>query len=187
MKLKTAVSTRRAIWGDMRVRAGLLLFTISDTILSATVQSPTSADSNSHPVSPAMSYTSRTPLKPVQNNRHCKHRDPSSQPSSPTRMQSSNSSSRPTSRHSLDARHYQQYRRGSGAASRRPSGSDHDSIVLARPSSPFANDDYNMDDPVKEPDSCRPEVMRSVTQLSISASLQDLDRPVSPRSPHSPV
>ncbi|SAL97918.1 hypothetical protein [Absidia glauca] len=56
---------------------------------------------------------------------------------------------------------------------RRPSGAE-ESLFFGRASSPRNDDD--MSDPIKEPDSHRPEVIRSATQLSIGASLQELDR-----------
>lgn len=177
------------------------------------VQSPKTVSSGSQTASPAMSCSSRTPLKPASNTSHHHSRQSarhtfdsnssgSNHVSIPTSPATSNCSqhnfvsSRQSSRNSFEIRHHhaahfmpQTPRRSSiatGSPSRRPSGSvidDRDSVVLARPSSPFANDEYNVDDPVKEPDSSRPEVIRSATQLSISASLQELDRTGGPVSP----
>ncbi|KAI8137349.1 hypothetical protein BJV82DRAFT_357088 [Fennellomyces sp. T-0311] len=151
-----------------------------------------------------MSYSSRTPLKSRHSNstRQANHHrentlnsQSSSRPISPVSSSSRPhpSQSSPTSRQSSTSfefrhpyhYHHQSHRRSSVPVtpSRRPSG---DSVVLACPSSPLADDEYNIDDPIKEPDGCRPEVMRSATQLSISASLQELDRPTSSRGPSSP-
>ena len=131
----------------------------------------------------ATQAASSRPTSPVSNHRQHHNIHPSQ--SSPTSRQSSTS---------FEFRHPYHYhhqnnnnssnRRSSVplTPSRRPSG---DSVVLAYPSSPLADDEYNIEDPVKEPDVCRPEVMRSATQLSISASLQELDRPL--RGPSSPA
>ncbi|ORZ14716.1 PPPDE putative peptidase domain-domain-containing protein [Absidia repens] len=62
---------------------------------------------------------------------------------------------------------------------RRPSGSlagDGESIFFGRTSPITCDDDQDMTDRIKEPGSHHPEVIRSATQLSISASLQELDR-----------
>ncbi|CAO3617206.1 unnamed protein product [Cunninghamella blakesleeana] len=79
---------------------------------------------------------------------------------------------------SSGSNNYRQSSRPSSPTShRRPSGSvaDGESIFFGRASSPIAYDDYDINDPIKEPDMNRPDIIRSATQLSINA-LQELDR-----------
>ncbi|KAL0096508.1 PPPDE putative peptidase domain-containing protein, partial [Phycomyces blakesleeanus] len=130
-----------------------------------------SPGSGSQSPSTTLSCSSKTPLKP---------RDPSPEayPRHP-RPQASQSlvpDTHPSHRQThTSATTTQKPRRSSFPNSRRPSTlEDNESIVLPRPS-PLIEDELNMDNPVKEPDTCRPDVIRSATRLSMSASLQEME------------
>ncbi|KAG0173914.1 hypothetical protein DFQ28_006908 [Apophysomyces sp. BC1034] len=156
---------------------------------SDAIRSPSSTTQST---SSAVSCSSKTPLKSTSAGHQRAKAYGSSEASVRSSLGSGNQTQRrpcasrsyPTSRQSSTASvEYRQYsthhhhrRRSSvpSILSRRLSG-DRESIILIRPSSPLIEDEFNIDNPVKEPDCYRPEVLRSATQLSIDASLKELD------------
>ncbi|KAI8069292.1 PPPDE putative peptidase domain-containing protein [Gongronella butleri] len=119
--------------------------TRQDTAVAA---SPSSAAA-----SPSKAMTAATPSSPFQ----------------PTSSRKSSITSADLSHHIYSLAAAPRPYSSASSSMRRPSGTESDTL-FARTTSPISTEEI-----VKEPDSHKPEILRSATQLSITASFQELD------------